>query len=197
MPFTFPTIIFRYQHVCSTTPLIESSSALKKFPFVSPVNQMFSAIQNLKFKNPASLHISPWTKSLPWIDKSNPNIDAYVNRLSEPLAFDLKAKLREWHKRGTVIFDGAIAPALIDQYLEDLEHLKNHHQQYELTVELRGEHRNIETLKIIRAKNLSSTASSSTTFTRSRQRQRNLVYRKRFVFSFSMSSSRRLACFSH
>jgi phytanoyl-CoA hydroxylase len=83
--------------------------------------------------------------SLPWIDRPQADIDAYVDRLSEDAGFDLRAKLKEWQARGVVVFENVVDRSLVDALLGDLEYLKRHHKDFELSVELRGEHRDIAT----------------------------------------------------
>lgn len=80
-----------------------------------------------------------WYASQPWIDKDDVDIDAYVDRLSDSVGFDLKSKLEAWRRDGIVIFERVVAPELIDALADDIDYLKKHHQDFELEVELKGD----------------------------------------------------------
>ncbi len=72
--------------------------------------------------------------TLPWIDRSNADIDAFVANFIPrfPLTFDLAEKLRFWQKNGYVVLEKVISPALIDRYWEDVEELLRNPKQYKL-----------------------------------------------------------------
>lgn len=84
-----------------------------------------------------------WLETVPWIDDPRADIDAYVDRVGEPPGFDLRARLEEWRARGVVVFENVVDRALIRALLEDIDYLKRHYRDFELSVELRGEHRDI------------------------------------------------------
>lgn len=73
-----------------------------------------------------------------WIDLESPDVRAYVSRISDEVGFDLEKKLTEWHERGVVSFEKVVDPALIDALLDDVEYLRKHHSDFELTAENRG-----------------------------------------------------------
>ncbi len=77
-----------------------------------------------------------WDASRTWIARPGADIAGYAAGLAGRFAFDIGAKLREWSERGLVIFERAADPAVIDEYLLDLEHLTAHPGDYELMVEL-------------------------------------------------------------
>jgi len=85
-----------------------------------------------------------WMETVPWIDAPGADIDAYVNRISEEVDFDLHAKLTEWRSRGVVVFENAVDRELIKALLHDVEYLRRHFADFELSVELKGEHRDIK-----------------------------------------------------
>lgn len=82
--------------------------------------------------------VDDWFSSLPWIDRPDANIDAYLESLDEDTPFDLRARLQEWQSRGVVVFQDVIPHDLIDSMLNDVEYLKRHYRDFELEVELRG-----------------------------------------------------------
>lgn len=84
-----------------------------------------------------------WEATRPWIDLPGADVDGYAASAGAGLSFDLSTKLREWRERGIVIFEGAVASELIDAYLADLQHLKDHHRDFDITVEHAGTHRPI------------------------------------------------------
>jgi ectoine hydroxylase-related dioxygenase (phytanoyl-CoA dioxygenase family) len=75
-----------------------------------------------------------WHSSLTWIDQPDADIDHFVDQQSEKYGFDLRAKLLEWRKTGIVVFENVIDHALIAQYEADLDHLRAHNTEYDLTV---------------------------------------------------------------
>lgn len=87
-----------------------------------------------------------WYADRPWLDLPNPDIDAYVDALSERSGFDLAKMLRRWHEDGLVIFEGVVDPALIDALGNDVEYLRKHHMDFALEVELSGEQGDIKRL---------------------------------------------------
>ncbi len=82
--------------------------------------------------------VDDWFSSLPWIDRPDANIAAYLESLDEDTPFDLRPRLQEWQSRGVVVFQDVIPHDLIDSMLNDVEYLKLHYRDFELEVELRG-----------------------------------------------------------
>ena len=80
-----------------------------------------------------------WTRDVPWIDKDDCDIDAYVGSLSERPAFDLAEKLRRWRDDGVIVFEQAVDGNLIDRYLEDIDTLVRDYDAYEVPIEIRGQ----------------------------------------------------------
>jgi ectoine hydroxylase-related dioxygenase (phytanoyl-CoA dioxygenase family) len=80
-----------------------------------------------------------------WIDRPDADIDRYLEKQSNKYSFDLRAKLLEWRKTGIVIFENVVDHKLIDQYEADLEHLRAHHDEFELIVGINEETRPIAT----------------------------------------------------
>jgi phytanoyl-CoA hydroxylase len=76
--------------------------------------------------------------TLPWIDKDESDIDAFLKNFKQKdsLPYDLGEKLKFWKKNGYVIFEKAIQHDLIDTYLSDIEELINNHSKYEVLVRL-------------------------------------------------------------
>lgn len=74
----------------------------------------------------------------PWVDLDSPDVRAYAAQVSDDAGFDLEKKLTEWHERGVVTFEKVVDTALIDALLNDVEYLRKHYRDFELTAENRG-----------------------------------------------------------
>lgn len=85
-----------------------------------------------------SLSRQDYETTRPWIDLDSPDVRGYVSSISEDAGFDLERKLTEWHERGVVTFEKVVDPGLIDALLDDVEYLRKHHLDFELTAEYRG-----------------------------------------------------------
>lgn len=79
-----------------------------------------------------------YESSRPWIDLDTPDVRGYLASISDGVGYDLERKLVEWHERGVVSFEKVVDPALIDALLDDVEYLRKHHHDFELTAENRG-----------------------------------------------------------
>ena len=79
-----------------------------------------------------------WTDFAPWIDQDDPDIDGYVASLEYSPDYDLAEKLTEWNRNGIVVFENAISSFLIDEYLEDIDHLMRCFRDYDIPIEMRG-----------------------------------------------------------
>ena len=84
-----------------------------------------------------------WLATRTWLDRDDADVRAYVARVSDRCEFDLAARLSEWRERGVLVFERAVEPALIDAFLGDVDYLKRHHRDFQLTVEVRGVHKPI------------------------------------------------------
>jgi ectoine hydroxylase-related dioxygenase (phytanoyl-CoA dioxygenase family) len=80
-----------------------------------------------------------WTADLPWIDRDDADIDAYVSSLPKQPDYDLRGYLKRWRDRGLVTFEGVVDTRLIDRMLEDIDHFMRNFDQYRLPIEVRGE----------------------------------------------------------
>lgn len=85
-----------------------------------------------------------WSDSLPWIDRPDADIDAYVRSVDREIHFDLGAKLRHWKEFGFAVFEQVVSQELLDMLSQDIEHLREHYSDYELSAELRGESKPID-----------------------------------------------------
>lgn len=75
-------------------------------------------------------------KKIPWIDKVNPAIDAYVQNISKeklPI-YDLAEKLKFWEKNGYVILENVIENELIDKFLRDFDCFIEERERFEIKV---------------------------------------------------------------
>lgn len=79
-----------------------------------------------------------WTRDVPWIDRDDADIGAYVASVSKPQGYDLAAKLQQWRDQGVVIFEGVVAKSDIDATLDDIEHFRTHFREYNIPLEVRG-----------------------------------------------------------
>lgn len=77
--------------------------------------------------------------TLPWLDRDDADIDAYVEALgaSAP-AYDLRARLIEWRRNGYVIFPQLIPHDMIDAYRADIDELVADRAKYRTRVLLEG-----------------------------------------------------------
>ncbi|MGA9996511.1 MAG: phytanoyl-CoA dioxygenase family protein [Pyrinomonadaceae bacterium] len=98
-----------------------------------------------------------WFKRRPWVDEPDAAIKAYVNSVATIKDYDLKEKLESWRENGIVIFEGAVDTAKIDALLEDVDYLVQHQKEFEITVEVRGQHypiKEVETAELLRSERL-------------------------------------------
>lgn len=81
---------------------------------------------------------NPWLREIPWIDRDDADIDAYVATLSTRPDYDLAGQLRNWRDRGLVTFENVVPQADIDATLEDIAHLRANFSEFDLPIEIRG-----------------------------------------------------------
>lgn len=79
-----------------------------------------------------------WMSTRAWPDANPERIDEIVSKYAADCDFALEDKLRDWIRDGIVIFENVVDHALIDALQNDVEHLRRHHLDFELFVELRG-----------------------------------------------------------
>ena len=79
-----------------------------------------------------------WIDGLPWIDRPDADIDAYVDDLSEAAGFDLRRALQQWRNDGVVLFEGVVDKGLIDALIGDIDYLRTHYRDFDLLVETSG-----------------------------------------------------------
>ncbi|HEY8587562.1 MAG TPA: phytanoyl-CoA dioxygenase family protein [Rhodanobacter sp.] len=84
-----------------------------------------------------------WIESRPWLDMDEADVRGYVSNLSEKIGYDLELKLTEWKERGVVIFENAVDVSYIEALKGDIHYLREHHQDYELSAEIRGVQKSI------------------------------------------------------
>jgi phytanoyl-CoA hydroxylase len=70
---------------------------------------------------------------LPWIDRADADIDAFLSR-SAPRASELRDALIAWRAQGYVVLKRAAADELCDAYLEDVGRLIEEHQDHDVRV---------------------------------------------------------------
>jgi ectoine hydroxylase-related dioxygenase (phytanoyl-CoA dioxygenase family) len=75
-------------------------------------------------------------ETLPWIDRPDADVDAYVDGLREPPSGDdLKEALRSWRRDGYLVLEQGVDVALVDAYLADLQRLLSERAQHEVFVD--------------------------------------------------------------
>lgn len=84
-----------------------------------------------------------WMSTRTWIDLDDADVRSYLAKVSDRVAYDLEQKLRDWQTRGVVIFEGLIDHKLIDALLNDVEYLRRHHRDFELSAEIKGVQKDI------------------------------------------------------
>ncbi|WP_421828607.1 phytanoyl-CoA dioxygenase family protein [Larkinella sp.] len=70
--------------------------------------------------------------TLPWIDRSDANIDAFVKTFKTPKDFpyDLAKLLRDWRDNGYVILEKAIPPQWLDNLWQEVEEVVENNEKY-------------------------------------------------------------------
>lgn len=81
--------------------------------------------------------MNPWLAEVPWIDRDDADIDAYVARLKHRPDYDLAARLTEWRDNGFVILEQAARRSEIDALLEDIDCFRQHYGSYRIPIEIR------------------------------------------------------------
>lgn len=71
------------------------------------------------------------------------DVKEYVSALSDKTGYDLAGKLTEWKERGVVIFENAVNINYIEALKSDIDYLREHHRDYELSAEIRGVQKSI------------------------------------------------------
>lgn len=79
-----------------------------------------------------------WTASVPWIDRPDADIGAYVRGLPRSEQDWAEHHLTTWRRDGIIVFEKAVDGATIDALLNDIDYLIRHHRDFELGVELQG-----------------------------------------------------------
>lgn len=79
-----------------------------------------------------------WMDSRPWIDLESADVKNYVASVSDKLDYDLESKLIEWKNRGVVVFENVVDESYIDALISDVEYLREHYLDFELSAEIRG-----------------------------------------------------------
>ena len=76
--------------------------------------------------------------TLPWIDKKDADIDAFVRQYDrgQKLPYDLAQKMRFWRENGYVILNQVLPTAWIDQLWREVEELIEHHEKYQTLVRI-------------------------------------------------------------
>ncbi len=91
------------------------------------------------------LNHTHWHSSLTWIDQPDADIDRFMDQQPKKYGFDLRQKLLDWRKTGIVIFENVVDHQLIKRFEDDLDHLRAHNTEYELTVGINEETRPVAT----------------------------------------------------
>lgn len=104
---------------------------------MSLTDQLKSAVKRVLRPQPKPMtDFSPQT--LPWIDKPNADIDAYLRTFGygKNLSYNLADKLRFWQKNGYVILEQALEPALVDKLWTDVEELFTNNEKYPINIQV-------------------------------------------------------------
>ncbi|MGB3462377.1 MAG: phytanoyl-CoA dioxygenase family protein [Rhodanobacter lindaniclasticus] len=84
-----------------------------------------------------------WVESRPWLDAETADVKGYVSAQSDEVDYDLERKLTEWRERGLVIFENVVNIDHIEALKNDIDYLRAHHKDYELSAEIRGVQKSI------------------------------------------------------
>src|SRR4051812_39243948 len=70
--------------------------------------------------------------SMPWIDRPDADIDAYVRRLPPEERDWAKHYLEAWRRDGIIILENAVDELTTDALVADIDHLVRHPAEYNL-----------------------------------------------------------------
>ena len=87
-----------------------------------------------------------WMDGVPWIDRPDADVDAYVAGLAEDPGFDLAAALHRWRRDGFMLFENVVDRRLIDALESDIDHLRRHYMDFDLLVETSGVQKHLHDL---------------------------------------------------
>jgi len=79
-----------------------------------------------------------WLRDLPWVDRDDADIDAYVAHLASSPTYDLATKLKNWRDDGIVVFENVVDHTAIDALLADIEYFRTHFAAYKIPIEVGG-----------------------------------------------------------
>lgn len=77
-------------------------------------------------------------KTLPWIDKKDANINAFVQhyKRGKSLPYNLAEKLHFWQQNGYVILEKAIPDTWVDLLWSEVEELFAHNEKYNINIQV-------------------------------------------------------------
>jgi phytanoyl-CoA hydroxylase len=103
---------------------------------MSVVSRIKRKVESLKDKYFPLAEFDPAT--LPWIDKPNPDIEAFLKKNPPrfPVPYDMAQKLKEWDKNGYAVLENIIPDEMIDKFWNDFQELVHHPEKYELSVRI-------------------------------------------------------------
>jgi phytanoyl-CoA hydroxylase len=78
------------------------------------------------------------TLDMPWIDHPDADIEAFIRNYRKPVSFDLATQLKAWKKNGYIVFQNIVSHELIDQYVAEVNHLRERFHEYIIPIEVRG-----------------------------------------------------------
>ncbi|WFU39440.1 phytanoyl-CoA dioxygenase family protein [Bradyrhizobium sp. CB82] len=85
-----------------------------------------------------TLPTNQWTQELPWIDRPGANVRAYLSNKKTAAPFDVEQKLLFWQENGFVVFENAVEKSLLDQFEEEIEYIRTHSHDRNISIELQG-----------------------------------------------------------
>ncbi|GAB3555684.1 phytanoyl-CoA dioxygenase family protein [Spirosoma fluminis] len=94
------------------------------------------AKRTLKPERPATPVTEFDYATLPWIDKKDADIEAFLKRYKrgKELPYDLAEKMHFWRDNGYVILEQALQTTWLDQLWSEVEELIEHHDKYKTLV---------------------------------------------------------------
>ncbi len=95
--------------------------------------------KNVKAAPVRSIPLNLFTSDMPWIDRDDADIEAFVKAYKTPVSFDLAEKLTSWKRDGFVVFSNVIAHDLVDKFIADVDHLRERFHDYLIPIEVRGQ----------------------------------------------------------
>ena len=82
--------------------------------------------------------MNSYSKEVPWIDQECEDVERLIDANLDPALSHMRDKVRFWRKNGYVVFEQVVPHSLIDNFLEEIEYLRQNILQYTISIEIAG-----------------------------------------------------------